>query len=66
MNENLENQTRCFGKLLEQQERQNQIMERLLDTQNWFITNVQPSGRISKNPAGLDQNSNVQFHHCQD
>ena len=66
MSEIMDNQTRYFGKLLEQQERHTQIMERLLDTQNRFLTESLPPGRISRSPARVDRNTNVQCYHCQD
>ena len=41
----LENQTRSFHKLLEQQERHTQFMERILDTQSRFLTKTSPAPR---------------------
>ena len=62
----MENQIRSFNKLLEQQERHTQIMERILVTQSRFLTEFAPAQRTSRSPARVDRNSNVQCYHCQD
>ena len=66
LSELMENQIRSFNKLLEQQERHTQIMERILDTESRFLTEFAPAPRTSRSPARVDRNSIVQCYPCQD
>ena len=62
----MENQIRSFNKLLEQQNPHTKIMEKILDTQSLFLTEIAPAPRASRRPARVDRNRNVPWYLGQD